>query len=324
MRIVFAGTPAFAATILDALIRSGSPPFLVLTQPDRPGKRGRGVLPPPVKVLAQAQGIEVYQPPTLSPRRDEGQQALARIMGTAFDVLVVAAYGLMIPRPLLAHPAHGAVNVHASLLPRWRGAAPVERAIMAGDQRTGVSLMQMDAGLDTGPVLSTASMPIAANATGTEVTERLATIGAELLCAGLPRLGELRAEPQDDAIATHAPKLTAADAVVHWSCGAQSLHDQVRALSGRQTATAHLAAGSERVTVRLLATSVIDTLPSDAPPGTIMDTTTREQIVVATGAGTLAILRLQLSLGKGTALTAREACNGWPALFQPGNRFDTA
>ncbi len=320
LRVVFAGTPEFAATILQHLLKADIKPVRVLTQPDRPQGRGRKLTAPPVKRLALEAGIEVLQPATLSRRRPEGETALSAILAEPFDVLVVAAYGLMIPRPLLEHPTYGAVNVHASLLPRWRGAAPVEYAIMANDTETGVTLMQMDAGLDTGPLLAHAACLISTTITGPELTIRLAELGGRLLTGALPNLGGMNAQPQDEAQATHAPKLRAADAIIDWSRSSTAIHNQVRALADRQTAETKLPADAGAVRLRVLQSEILATSHSK-PAGTILESTSKDSIAVACGDGVLGLRRLQLSIGKGALLSAAEARNGFGRLLASGKQL---
>lgn len=317
LRVVFAGTPEFAATILQHLLKVDIKPVRVLTQPDRPQGRGRKLIASPVKRLALEGGMEVFQPATLSRRKPEGEAALSSLLAVPFDVLVVAAYGLMIPRPLLGHPTYGAVNVHASLLPRWRGAAPVEYAIMANDSETGVTLMQMDTGLDTGPMLARAVRPISSTMTGSDLTIRLAELGGRLLIEALPNLGSMHGQPQDETLATHAPKLRAADAIIDWSRPSTSIHNQVRALTERQTAETTLQAETGIVRLRVLESEILTTSHA-MPAGTILESASKEVIAVACGDGMLGLRRLQLSLGKGAPMSAIEARNGFGKLLAAG------
>jgi methionyl-tRNA formyltransferase len=320
LRVVFAGTPEFAATILQHLLRADIKPVRVLTQPDRPQGRGRKLTAPPVKRMALEAGIEVLQPATLSHRKPEGQAALSSVLAEPFEVLIVAAYGLMIPRPLLVHPTHGAINVHASLLPRWRGAAPVEYAIMANDAETGITLMQMDAGLDTGPMLARAVCPISATITGSGLTAELAELGGQLLIGALPNLGRMFSQPQDEAQVTHAPKLRATDAIIDWSRSATEINNQVRALTDRQTAETTLRVDAGTVRLRVLESEILTTSQS-MPAGTILENASKDCIPVACGHGVLGLRRLQLSIGKGTPLSATEARNGFAKLFAPGRQL---
>jgi methionyl-tRNA formyltransferase len=227
-RIGFAGTPDFAALHLEALIRGGYRPQIVLTQPDRVAGRGQRTTASPVKMAAERHGLPVMQPSTL--KDDAVQQQLREFR---LDCLVVVAYGLLLPRAVLEMPSRGCVNVHASLLPRWRGAAPIQRAILAGDEQTGVSLMLMDEGLDTGPILAMARTPIEASDTAGTLHDRLADLGSQLLLEHLPALlrGEVTARRQPEQGVTYAAKLSKAEARMDWSKDAHQLAREVRAFN---------------------------------------------------------------------------------------------
>ncbi|MGL5532941.1 MAG: methionyl-tRNA formyltransferase, partial [Plesiomonas shigelloides] len=205
LRIVFAGTPDFAARHLDALLASEHQVVGVYTQPDRPAGRGKKLTPSPVKVLAEQHAIPVFQPPTL--RKEEYQQELAALNA---DVMVVVAYGLILPKVVLDLPRLGCINVHGSLLPRWRGAAPIQRSLWAGDSETGITIMQMDIGLDTGDMLHKVACPITAQDTSASLYQKLADMGPEALLTTLAQLAEGRAQPQvqDEALVTYAEKLS--------------------------------------------------------------------------------------------------------------------
>ena len=225
-RVLFAGTPEFALASLQALTGSGIMPLAVLTQPDRPAGRGKRLTASPVKRFALEHGIEVLQPTTL-----KDPDAAAQISAFEPDILVVAAYGLILPQGVLDIPAKGCLNVHASLLPRWRGAAPIQAAILAGDAETGVSLMSMTAGLDCGPVFVEEALAIGAEETAGELHDRLAALGGELLVRHFEAIlnDELDAVEQDDALATYAGKISKQDARLDWQRPAAELHRQVRA-----------------------------------------------------------------------------------------------
>ena len=225
-RVLFAGTPEFALASLQALTGSGIMPLAVLTQPDRPAGRGKRLTASAVKRFALEHGIEVLQPTTL-----KDPDAVAQISAFEPDILVVAAYGLILPQGVLDIPAKGCLNVHASLLPRWRGAAPIQAAILAGDAETGVSLMSMTAGLDCGPVFVEEALAIGAEETAGELYDRLAALGGELLVRHFEAIldGELDAVEQDDALATYAGKISKQDARLDWQRPAAELHRQVRA-----------------------------------------------------------------------------------------------
>lgn len=312
LRIGFAGTPEFAAIILRALLSATFEVVVVYTQPDRRAGRGRRLQASQVKQLAAAHHLEIRQPASL--RNEAAPRELAAF---DLDVFVVAAYGLILPESLLSVPRQGCINVHASLLPRWRGAAPVVRAIMAGDQQTGISIMQMDAGLDTGPVLAQVSCPIGADTLGCDLEAELADTGASCLIDCLSQLDTLQAEPQSEAGASYAKKITPADAVIDWSRSAHHIDRQIRALYGRlsvATTVAHL-----KLTVLEAAwqpESASDGASTDVP-GTILNVS-RNGIQVACGAGQLILHRLQLNHAKGRPLSAADAINGYPKIFASG------
>ncbi|MCC8995173.1 MAG: methionyl-tRNA formyltransferase [Candidatus Contendobacter sp.] len=294
-RLIFAGSPEFAVPALHALLTAGHRPVAVYTQPDRPAGRGRRMRSSPVKIHALAAGIPVYQPATL---RDPAAQA--ELAALEPDLLIVAAYGLILPPAVLAIPRLGCVNIHASLLPRWRGAAPIQRAILAGDAKTGVCLMQMEAGLDTGPVYVRAAIPIERSTTGGELHDRLAALGAATLQAALSDLlaGRLTPEPQDDAGATYAAKLDKAEAELDWSHPAPDLERQVLAFNPYPVAQTRLAEFTLRVW-----RAVADPESSTAPPGTVLSEGP-EGIVVAAGSGRLRLTEVQLPGGKPLAAAA--------------------
>ena len=305
MRVVFAGTPEFAVPCLHA-VRTTVGVTAVLTQPDRPAGRGRGVQMSPVKQAALENGIAVHQPESL---RTEAARELLR--GLNADLLVVVAYGQILPQSILDIPIHGCWNVHASLLPRWRGAAPIQRAIEAGDAETGVCLMRMEKGLDTGPVLLSLSTPISDTDTGGTLHDRLAGLGAQVLADGLGllRIGLLpSAVPQPQAGITYAHKLDKAEARLDWTQPAEVLARKVRAFNPWPVAEAVLA--GERV--RIHGAVAIDAGQA-AEPGAIIGAG-REGIDVATGAGALRIRVLQREGGKQITaadwLNARQARAG--------------
>ncbi|MGY5942211.1 methionyl-tRNA formyltransferase [Stenotrophomonas forensis] len=298
MRIVFAGTPEFAVSSLRAAARHHEV-VAVYTQPDRPAGRGRGLAPSPVKLEAVARGIPVYQPESL---KDEAAQQQLRDLQP--DLMVVVAYGLILPKAVLAIPTHGCWNVHASLLPRWRGAAPIQRAIQAGDATTGVCLMQMEAGLDTGPVLLHQELPIAATDTGGQLHDKLAELGAQVLSDGL---GLLRAgikpiaRPQPEQGVTYAHKLDKAEAKLDWAQDAGALARTVRAFNPWPIAEATLA--GERV--RIHGAVALDEA-HDQAPGTVL-AASRDGIDIACGQGVLRLRVLQREGGK--AITAADYLN---------------
>ncbi|WP_027853476.1 methionyl-tRNA formyltransferase [Marinobacterium litorale] len=295
LKIIFAGTPDFAAASLSALLNAGHNVIAVYTQPDRPAGRGRKLTASPVKQLAEQHELPVYQPQSL---RDEAAQA--ELAALKPDLMVVAAYGLILPREVLNIPSLGCINVHASLLPRWRGAAPIHRAVLAGDRETGITIMQMEAGLDTGPMLLKTSCEIGANETSGELHDRLSVLGGNALCQALEQLkqGTLNAEPQDDSQATYAHKLEKAEGALDWSADAETLARQIRGLNPWPVAyTEH-----EGKTLRVWAAHVAEAT-TDPAPGTIV-AHTKEALIVSTGSGRLALTSVQLPGGKPTPVSA--------------------
>jgi len=307
-RLAFAGTPTFAATVLAALVER-YPVVAVYSQPARPAGRGRKIVVSPVEVFAREQGIPVRTPVSL-----QGESTTLRSLDV--DVLVVAAYGKLLTRAILDIPRYGCINVHASLLPRWRGAAPVERAMIAGDDVTGISIMQMDEGLDTGPVLCQATCPIFADDIGDDVHDRLAALGAKTLVDCLAQLPTVARRAQSNDGATYAPKLTPADSKIDWGHPAKLIAAQIRALNSRQPATCWV--DGERV--RLLFAEAV-ARQSMAKPGTII-VADRTHIVVACGVGAARITRVALSRGAGKPMDIAALRNGHPDLLRLGQVID--
>ena len=287
-RIVYAGTPDFAVPALEALVASGAAPVAVYTQPDRPAGRGRRLTPSPVKRVAEAAGLPVHQPVSL-----KTAQAQSELRALAPDLLVVVAYGLILPPSVLAIPRFGGLNLHASLLPRWRGAAPIQRAILAGDRETGVCLMRMDAGLDTGPVFACAHLPLDDRATAATVHDGLAEMGARLLVNRLPSIldGSLPAIAQAEEGVRYAAKIDKREAWIDWSRPAVEIDRQVRAFDPWPVAQTWLDDRVLRVHGSRVQDPVRD-LPQSAP-GTILGVRA-DGVDVATGRGVLRLLQVQL------------------------------
>ena len=309
MRIVFAGTPDFAAAALQAILAAGHTVPLVLTQPDRPAGRGMSMQASAVKQLAQKHGLALHQPASL-----KSDEARLPIIEACPDVMVVAAYGLLLPQAVLDIPRLGCVNIHASLLPRWRGAAPIQRAILAGDAETGVTLMRMEAGLDTGPMLLRERLPIAASDNAGSLHDRLAVLGARLIVDALPRLerGGLADEPQPAEGATYAAKLDKAEAVLDWRQPAAQLDRTVRAFNPFPGATAQL----DGQAIKVWAAELV---AASGEVGRILDVG-RGGIVVACGEGALRLIELQKAGGK--RLPAADFLRGF--TLKPGQRFALA
>jgi methionyl-tRNA formyltransferase len=314
LRVIFAGTPEFAALHLKALIESEHLLAGVYTQPDRRAGRGRKLQAGPVKRVAEEAGLAVHQPTTL---KDEAvQQELAALEA---DLIVVVAYGLILPQAVLDIPRLGCLNVHASLLPRWRGAAPIQRAIEAGDPATGITIMQMDAGLDTGAMLATSDCPIGPGANAAELQAALARLGPPLLLEVLGDIERRQREgrPQDDTLATYAHKIQKAEAEIDWSRDAGELDRRVRAFNPAPVCYSFL--GEKRV--RVWQATPLPAGPAAQPAGTILRAGP-EGIVVRCGEGELALESLQLEGGK--PLSAAQLLSAHQSLFKPGVRFSTA
>ncbi|MCY0149572.1 methionyl-tRNA formyltransferase [Hoeflea sp. G2-23] len=300
MRIIFMGTPAYAVPTLEALAAAGHEIVAVYSQPPRPaGRRGLDVLPSPVHAAAERLGIPVFTPKSL--KGEAEQQAFDALEA---DAAVVVAYGLLLPKAILDAPRLGAWNGHASLLPRWRGAAPIQRAIMAGDNETGVMIMKMDEGLDTGPVALTQTVAIATDMTTGELHDRLSEITAQLMTKAMQRLeaDELPVTPQAETDVSYAAKIKKAETRVDFNRPAQDVHNHVRGLAPTPGAWFELDVGDRAERVKLLATEIVATSPSGPSsaivPGTVVD----DRLLVACSEGAVWLLSLQKAGGKQLAV----------------------
>ena len=312
MKIIFAGTPDFAAAHLRALIDCGQHEIVaVYTQPDRPAGRGKKLTASAVKQLASEQGLTVLQPPSL--KEADAQQQLASF---AADLMIVVAYGLILPQAVLDTPRLGCINVHGSLLPKWRGAAPIQRAVEAGDDETGICIMQMDAGLDTGPVISVARCAIEATDTSGSIYQKLSALGAPTLLAALEKLasGVAVAEQQDDSQSTYASKIDKAEALIDWATPAEILARKVRAFNPFPATFSHI--GGERVKIWAASANTVD---SGQAAGTII-AASDQGILVQTASGQLLISEIQLA-GK-SKMPVSELLKSKAELFAAGQSFD--
>ncbi|MDG0807873.1 methionyl-tRNA formyltransferase [Pectobacterium brasiliense] len=311
LRIIFAGTPDFAARHLDALLSSGHEVVGVFTQPDRPAGRGNKLTPSPVKVLAEQHSIPVFQPKSLRP---EENQAMVQALNA--DVMVVVAYGLILPQPVLSMPRLGCINVHGSLLPLWRGAAPIQRALWAGDSETGVTIMQMDVGLDTGAMLHKISCPILPQDTSATLYDKLAELGPCGLLETLEQLadGSAVAETQNDALATYAGKLSKEEARLNWQLSAEQLERCIRAFNPWPVSYFIV----DEQPVKVWKAEVI-AKAHGSQPGTIIQAD-KQGIQVATADGILNIQELQPAGKK--VMAAQDLLNSRREWFVPGNTLD--
>lgn len=314
-KIVFAGTPEFAATALKALLNSEHQILAVYTQPDRPAGRGRELKPSPVKQLALENNLPVYQPLKL---RDPKEQEILRNLYP--DLLIVAAYGLILPQAVLDIPKAGCINIHASLLPRWRGAAPIQHAILANDPETGITIMQMDAGLDTGDILSLHPCSILPTDTNEILHDKLAHLGAKALIETLGKLEKKEITPlkQDANLATYAAKIEKEHGQIDWQETAITLDCKIRAFNSWPVAFTHLNGEVIRIWMaEPLSNTPNNNYPSTTP-GTILSN--KNGILVATGEGILRLLEIQLSGGK--RLPVSEILKSKEKFFEIGNRFE--
>ena len=310
LKIIFAGTPVFAEKSLASLYNSNHQIIAVYTQPDKPAGRGKKLTMSPVKQFALAHNIPVYQPKTL---RDPTVQDELRALQA--DVMVVAAYGLILPEAVLSTPKYGCINVHGSLLPRWRGAAPVQHAILAGDQQTGITIMQMDKGLDTGDMLLKQKIDIADNETGGSLHDKLAELGASMIMKVMDLLEQqqLTPEKQDDSLANYASKIEKQHAEINWQASSDKIARMIRAYHPWPVAFTTMADTSVKIHSAKLTSE-----KSNAKPGTII-AQGKNGLAVATGDGVLEILSMQLP-GK-TTLPVKDILNSKADLFAVGKVF---
>lgn len=311
LRIVFAGTPDFAARHLAALLSSEHEVIAVYTQPDRPAGRGKKLTASPVKHLALEHNIPVYQPENF--KSDEAKQALASLNA---DIMVVVAYGLLLPKAVLDTPKLGCINVHGSILPRWRGAAPIQRSIWAGDAETGVTIMQMDVGLDTGDMLKIATLPIDASDTSSSMYDKLAELGPQALvdCLSDIAQGTAVAVKQDDALANYAQKLSKEEAKIDWTLSAQAIERCVRAFN--PWPMSHFSVAENQIKVWQ---SRVETGNSTHAPGTIIQAD-KTGIYVATGEDILVLESLQIPGKK--ALQVQDILNARASWFEVGTQLN--
>lgn len=311
LRIVFAGTPEFAAIHLQSILNSEHDVIAVYTQPDRPAGRGRKLTPSPVKELALKHDIPVYQPKSL--RNEEAQQELADLKA---DLMVVVAYGLILPTAVLETPKHGCINVHGSILPRWRGAAPIQRAVASGDKESGVTIMQMDEGLDTGDMLLKVTCPISNTDTSQDLYDRLAELGGPALNETLTMISEgtLKPEKQNDELATYAHKMSKEEGQLDWSRPAMELDCQIRGFNPWPVAWMIQDSEQPDKRTRIWEAEALSDNPN-AEPGTIVKAD-KQGIDVACSEGTLRLKKLQLPGSK--AMSVLDILNSRKDMFAPG------
>ena len=308
MNIIFAGTPAFAAAHLSALIDSPHDVIAVITQPDKPGKRGKKTVPSAVKQVALANNLPVLQPRKLD---------VADISGYTVDLLIVVAFGQILTKDILDYPRLGCINVHASLLPRWRGAAPIQRAIQAGDHETGICIMQMNEGLDTGDVLVAAPVAIENNETTATLIDKLTSAGVASLLQTVPKIAASTcvAVPQQDRGATYATKLSKDEANINWCDKVINIDRTIRAFNPEPVALSHL----QELRIKVWAAQIVES-SIDAPPGEILKLDSLG-VHVAASNGEVILQQLQIPLGKGKVLSSKDILNSRSELFRAGKTF---
>lgn len=307
MRIVFAGTPEFAAGFLESLIHSDHDVVAVITQPDKPGKRGKKLQASPVKQLAESAKLEIIQPTRL---------ALSDIEHLSCDLMLVVAFGQILKADVLAHPKLGCINIHASILPRWRGAAPIQRAILAGDKETGVTLIQMDAGLDTGDMLAKSVVSVSPLDTTADLLSKFTKIGQPLLLATLDLVdkGQTKKDRQDNHAATYAHKILKPEAMIDWHQDAQQVDRVVRAFNPDPIAFTFLDTNRVKVHSGRMVESDL------CKPGAILELSARG-LMVGCGNQAYLIEQIQLPIGKGAILSGADMLNGWTDTLKVGATF---
>ncbi|MBV8802892.1 MAG: methionyl-tRNA formyltransferase [Acidobacteriaceae bacterium] len=312
LNIIFAGTPAFSAVTLDVLLKAGYSVKAVYTQPDRPAGRGQRLSLSPVKQLALDYQLPIYQPLTLRDKQE--QHILANINA---DIMIVVAYGLLLPLPVLQAPRLGCINIHASLLPRWRGAAPIQRAILSGDKNTGITIMQMEEGLDTGPMLYSVECQIESYDTTQTLHDKLALLGSKALIASLEQLSSLIPQKQNNDLATYAHKISKDEATLDWNLAAEELDRKIRAFNPWPVAQTFI----DSVSIRIWKAQVKISSTMNATPGEIIQVT-KDGIDVATAKDVLRIIEMQLPGGK--CLPVKDILNARREMFAVGKCFDSA
>lgn len=311
LRVAFMGSPEFSVPVLSEILANGHEVVAVYTQPPRPaGRRGLELTPCPVDKFARNSGLDVRSPVNFKDRKD-----IEEFAALDADVAIVVAYGLLLPKEILDAPHYGCLNVHASLLPRWRGAAPIHRAVMAGDEETGVMVMKMDEGLDTGPVCLSEKVTIGSDLTTGELHDQLSTIGASLIVRALSALsrGSLEEVPQAGVGTLYARKIKKEEAHINWDAPARIVHNQIRGLCPFPGSWFEIEQGGKTVRVKVLRSTLVDEAEGNEKPGTVLD----DQLTVSCGSGAIRLLRLQRA-GK-TALDADEFQRG--AAIKKGDQL---
>jgi methionyl-tRNA formyltransferase len=316
LKIIFAGTPEFAAKSLEAIINQGHEVIAVYTQPDRPAGRGKKLVKSDVKVVAETHDIPVFQPEKLT-----NADAQAELSALDPDLMIVAAYGLLLPKEVLESPTYGCINIHASLLPRWRGAAPIQRAIQAGDSETGITIMQMDEGLDTGDMILKLSTAITEEDTGGTLHDRLAEQGAEAILKYLAEREELGAEAQDSSLANYAHKLSKQEACINWQDSAEQICRDIRAFNPWPVSFFEFIDSKEKVQRVRVFEATQQASDNTKAPGTILEKN-KHGILVQCSEGAISIQKLQLPGAK--AIDVQSFVNGGKDILNAGDSLNAA